>query len=319
MPVTPLAQWMSKFTPAITPAPELATSVETIKSCNQSTVKSANESASFGRSTRASAQAHQIYQQMVAAQVTDKIPEVPPESTLQPDQAERVKCAFDALQGFCLRNGSTMWRETMSNQITSLYSKLQQGCIEQPLQQTLMHITVAIELNDYAAAYQRLEEFASCNEASKEQWLHSVKSLLRAAVDRQAVLAQVTSKAPEVQPVQVSGPRCRASIYEPASALELQHAKKVLDSLFVASSRDWNTNKREHTRKHLDELFFQLQTGQLRRQTQQQVMAAVHAVNGGKFPEAGKILAELSATCWKQNKQWLPGVQRLISEQKLLK
>jgi len=97
---------------------------------------------------------------------------------------------------------------------------------------------------------------------------------------------------------------------------EFQEAENALNALLHASLQDGSAKKSEQIAKHLNELFSKLRSGQMEYMVQEKVMGMVHAVRARAFAEAAKIVADLAVTNWDQNKEWLPGVRRLILEQK---
>merc|ERR1719321_891133 len=98
-----------------------------------------------------------------------------------------------------------------------------------------------------------------------------------------------------------------------AAPSDLPEAKKILTSLLEASSKDGNIRKREQTQKQLHSMYCKLQSG-LGESTQQKIMAMLRAIDSGAFSEASRIHTELTATSWDENREWLPGAKRLLSE-----
>lgn len=314
MPITPLAQWMWMFTPEIAPKPEPATCTPEPKKCETVTTESMKTS----RCAQASVLKYNCTRtgkliELLTVSDSDAMACKP----MQKEQLEQVKRAFSHLLRYCLRDGSTNWCEKASEQISNLYHKLQEGEIKQTTQQTLLEIATAINSKQYSTASKQIDALVSSDWASCKDWVVVAKSLIRVASDRQAVAMQVTDQNVRMQ-IKKETNHCSAaaSSPEPISAQEFQEAKNALNALLHASLQDGSAKKNEQIAKHLNELFSKLRSGQMEYMVQEKVLGMVHAVRARAFAEAAKIVADLAVTNWDQNKEWLPGVRRLILEQK---
>jgi len=102
------------------------------------------------------------------------------------------------------------------------------------------------------------------------------------------------------------------AIGEPMDPNDLSQVKLVFSMLLDASAQDGNMKKREDISKRLEELYAQLQMGQMRTAASQKVIHLVRCIEAQDYAGANKTQTELCTIDWELNKNWLMGIKRLI-------
>merc|ERR1712048_971922 len=96
---------------------------------------------------------------------------------MAPSDLQRFKALVDKV----LAEGSSQKRESISRRVNELYSKLQAGKIDEPVQARLLNAVEALSSNDCTGASKQVASISAQHWDQHKEWIIGLKQLISCA------------------------------------------------------------------------------------------------------------------------------------------